>query len=124
MEGAGEWEVQTPVLGAAAHGLRPGEHVWFRHAKAGEPCERVDTLHLVSDGEIVEEVTTYRGEGHAFLCSRARFGPLPAPVPCPLRFLWSSRAVGSSGLPEPHRRGRAAGGGRGHPGGNAQATAQ
>ncbi|MEH0639847.1 amino acid deaminase/aldolase [Streptomyces bottropensis] len=65
MEGAGE--VQTPVLGNAAHGLRLGEHVWFRHAKAGELCERVNTLHLVSGADIVEQVTTYRGEGHAFL---------------------------------------------------------
>lgn len=64
-EGAGE--VQTPVLGNAAHGLRLGEHVWFRHAKAGELCERVNTLHLVSGADIVEQVTTYRGEGHAFL---------------------------------------------------------
>ena len=64
-EGAGE--VQTPVLGSAAHGLRLGEHVWFRHAKAGELCERVNTLHLVSGADIVEQVATYRGEGHAFL---------------------------------------------------------
>ena len=64
-EGAGE--VQTPVLGSAAHGLRLGEHVWFRHAKAGELCERVNTLHLVSGADIVEQVPTYRGEGHAFL---------------------------------------------------------
>ncbi|HEY8986121.1 MAG TPA: amino acid deaminase/aldolase [Streptomyces sp.] len=65
LEGAGE--VQTPVLGPAAHGLRLGDHVWFRHAKAGELCERVNTLHLVSGGEIVGQVPTYRGEGHAFL---------------------------------------------------------
>ncbi|MGI3227265.1 amino acid deaminase/aldolase [Streptomyces sp. GTA36] len=64
-EGAGE--VQTPVLGAAAHGMRLGDHVWFRHAKAGELCERVNTLHLVSGTEVVDEVATYRGEGHAFL---------------------------------------------------------
>ncbi|GAB2970972.1 amino acid deaminase/aldolase [Streptomyces pseudoechinosporeus] len=65
MEGAGE--VQTPVLGRAAHGLRLGDHVWFRHAKAGELCERVNTLHLVAGGEVVDQVPTYRGEGHAFL---------------------------------------------------------
>ncbi|MEV6485746.1 amino acid deaminase/aldolase [Streptomyces sp. NPDC051576] len=64
-EGAGE--VQTPVLGAAARGLRLGDHVWFRHAKAGELCERVNTLHLVSGADVVDQVTTYRGEGHAFL---------------------------------------------------------
>ncbi|MGW2386382.1 amino acid deaminase/aldolase [Streptomyces sp. NPDC001658] len=65
LEGAGE--VQTPVLGPAAHGLRIGDHVWFRHAKAGELCERVNTLHLVAGSEIVGQVPTYRGEGHAFL---------------------------------------------------------
>lgn len=65
LEGAGE--VQTPVLGRAAQGLRLGDHVWFRHAKAGELCERVNTLHLVAGGEVVDQVPTYRGEGHAFL---------------------------------------------------------
>jgi D-serine deaminase-like pyridoxal phosphate-dependent protein len=65
LEGAGE--VQTPVLGAAAQGLRLGDHVWFRHAKAGELCERVNVLHLVSGSQIVGQVPTYRGEGHAFL---------------------------------------------------------
>jgi D-serine deaminase-like pyridoxal phosphate-dependent protein len=65
LEGAGE--VQTPVLGAAAQGLRLGDHVWFRHAKAGELCERVNVLHLVSGSQITGQVPTYRGEGHAFL---------------------------------------------------------
>ncbi|MFF3963914.1 amino acid deaminase/aldolase [Streptomyces griseorubiginosus] len=65
MEGAGE--VQTPLLGRAAHALRLGDHVWFRHAKAGELCERVNTLHLVSGTDAVDQVPTYRGEGHAFL---------------------------------------------------------
>ena len=64
-EGAGE--VQTPVLGEAAHDLRLGDHVWLRHAKAGELCERVNSLHLVSGTRIVDQVLTYRGEGHAFL---------------------------------------------------------
>lgn len=64
-EGAGE--VQTPLLGAAAAQLRLGEQVWFRHAKAGELCERVNGLYLVAGTEIVDHVPTYRGEGHAFL---------------------------------------------------------
>jgi len=59
-EGAGE--VQTPVAGAAADGLSLGDRVWFRHAKAGELCERVDALHLVRGGEITSVVPTYRGE--------------------------------------------------------------
>jgi len=65
MEGAGE--VQTPLLGSAADDLLIGDRVWFRHAKAGELCERFDVLHLVEGGEIVDVVPTYRGEGKAFL---------------------------------------------------------
>ncbi|GAB3106536.1 amino acid deaminase/aldolase [Streptomyces calidiresistens] len=64
-EAAGE--VQTPLVGAAARDLRPGDRVWFRHAKAGEPAERVNRLHLVEGDRIVEEAPTYRGEGHAFI---------------------------------------------------------
>jgi D-serine deaminase-like pyridoxal phosphate-dependent protein len=63
-EGAGE--VQTPLVGAAADELRPGDRVWFRHAKAGELCEHVNELQLV-DGDTARAVPTYRGEGHAFL---------------------------------------------------------
>jgi D-serine deaminase-like pyridoxal phosphate-dependent protein len=64
-EGAGE--VQTPLLGAAAAELRIGDRAYFRHAKAGELCERFDSLHLVEGGEVVDQVPTYRGEGQAFL---------------------------------------------------------
>lgn len=64
-EGAGE--VQTPLLGAAAAGLRLGDQVWLRHSKAGELCERVDELHLVAGDRVVDVVPTYRGEGRAFL---------------------------------------------------------
>ncbi|HEU4739057.1 MAG TPA: amino acid deaminase/aldolase [Solirubrobacterales bacterium] len=64
-EGAGE--VQTPLLGPAAAGLEVGDRVYMRHAKAGELCERFDTLVLVEGEEIVDEVPTYRGEGKAFL---------------------------------------------------------
>jgi D-serine deaminase-like pyridoxal phosphate-dependent protein len=63
-EGAGE--VQTPLLGAAADGLRIGDRVWLRHAKAGELCERFGELHLVEGDQVVETVPTYRGEGQAF----------------------------------------------------------
>jgi D-serine deaminase-like pyridoxal phosphate-dependent protein len=65
MEGAGE--VQTPVHGPAAHRLAPGDRVYLRHAKAGELCERFDSLYLVSGGRIVDQVPTYRGEGRTFL---------------------------------------------------------
>ncbi|MBA2240173.1 MAG: amino acid deaminase/aldolase, partial [Solirubrobacterales bacterium] len=64
-EGAGE--VQTPLAGPAAAGLRIGDRVYLRHAKAGELCERFDSLHLLEDGRVVDEVPTYRGEGKAFL---------------------------------------------------------
>ena len=64
-EGAGE--VQTPLTGDEADGLSIGDRVWFRHAKAGELCERVGELHLISGEQIVDTVPTYRGEGQAFL---------------------------------------------------------
>jgi D-serine deaminase-like pyridoxal phosphate-dependent protein len=64
-EGAGE--VQTPLVGPAAADLRIGDRVWFRHAKAGELCEHVDELHLVTGDSIVDTVPTYRGEGKVFL---------------------------------------------------------
>ncbi len=63
-EGAGE--VQTPVRGEGARELRIGDRVWFRHAKAGELCERFDTIHVVEDGAITASVPTYRGEGKTF----------------------------------------------------------
>jgi D-serine deaminase-like pyridoxal phosphate-dependent protein len=65
MEGAGE--VQTPVIGRAAGRLRVGDRVYLRHAKAGELCERFDSLYLLSGGRIVDEVPTYRGEGRCYL---------------------------------------------------------
>ena len=64
-EGAGE--VQTPLVGKAAAALKVGDRVWFRHAKAGELCERFDAVHLIAGGEIVDTVPTYRGEGQTFL---------------------------------------------------------
>ena len=64
-EGAGE--VQTPLHGSGARSLRVGERVYFRHAKAGELCERFDSLLLVEGNRVVDEVPTYRGEGKAFL---------------------------------------------------------
>jgi D-serine deaminase-like pyridoxal phosphate-dependent protein len=64
-EAAGE--VQTPLVGAAAKKLRVGDRVYMRHAKAGELCERFDSLYLIEGDSVVEEVPTYRGEGLAFL---------------------------------------------------------
>jgi D-serine deaminase-like pyridoxal phosphate-dependent protein len=65
LEGPGE--VQTPVTGAAAASLRVGANVYLRHAKAGELCERFNTLYLVRGGDIADEVPTYRGEGRCEL---------------------------------------------------------
>ncbi|MBC9730768.1 amino acid deaminase/aldolase [Streptomyces sp. TRM68367] len=64
-EGAGE--VQTPLLGSPADDLLIGDKVWFRHAKAGELCERFEALHLVEGETVTATVPTYRGEGHTFL---------------------------------------------------------
>ena len=64
-EGAGE--VQTPLLGRAAGELDVGDRVWFRHAKAGELCERFAELHLLDGDRVTAVVPTYRGEGRTFL---------------------------------------------------------
>ena len=64
-EGAGE--VQTPLRGRAARGLRVGDRVWMRHAKAGELCERFDALHLLVGDSLVGSAATYRGQGQTFL---------------------------------------------------------
>jgi len=64
-EGAGEG--QTPLSGDPARDLQVGDRVYMRHAKAGELCERFDSLHLVEGEEIVDVVPTYRGEGKTFL---------------------------------------------------------
>ncbi|MFB7875976.1 alanine racemase [Nocardia sp. NPDC056064] len=61
-EGAGE--VQTPLAGAAE--VEIGDRVWFRHAKAGELCERFAEIHLVDESGTRVTVPTYRGEGQCF----------------------------------------------------------
>jgi D-serine deaminase-like pyridoxal phosphate-dependent protein len=63
-EGVGE--VQTPLRGPGTAGLRVGDRVWFRHAKAGELCEHVDVLHALSGDTLVGAFPTYRGEGRSF----------------------------------------------------------
>lgn len=64
MEGPGE--VQTPLTGKAARSLHLGDHVWFRHAKGGEQAEWCEQVLVVSDGKIIDEWPTYRGEGKSF----------------------------------------------------------
>ncbi len=62
-EGAGE--VQTPVQGENARGLKIGDRVWMRYAKAGEMLERFDRLYAI-DGTQLTELLSYRGEGKNF----------------------------------------------------------
>ena len=63
-EGAGE--VQTPVKGRAARDLQLGDRVLLRHAKAGEMCERFDSVTVVAADGSVQTVPTYRGERKNF----------------------------------------------------------
>jgi D-serine deaminase-like pyridoxal phosphate-dependent protein len=64
-EGAGE--VQTPIRYGGPEQLVLGDPIFLRPAKAGELCERFNTLLLIADGRIVDEVPTYRGAGLCFL---------------------------------------------------------
>lgn len=63
-EGAGE--VQTPIRYQGSE-LQCGDPVFFRHAKAGELCERFNGLHLIRGNRIDREVSTYRGDGQVFM---------------------------------------------------------
>lgn len=64
-EAAGE--VQTPLSGPGAAALKLGDTVFFRHAKSGEVCERLNEVAVYSAGRIIDVWPTYRGEGKAFL---------------------------------------------------------
>lgn len=67
LPGEGAGEVQTPLTGPGAAALEVGDRVWFRHAKAGEVCERVGELHLVQGDSVIGSTPTYRGEGRVFV---------------------------------------------------------
>jgi D-serine deaminase-like pyridoxal phosphate-dependent protein len=68
LEGADE--VSTPLtIPLGAPELNLGDPVFFQHAEAGELCERFNELTLVQNGEIIDSVKTYRGEGVNFLKS-------------------------------------------------------
>lgn len=60
-------EVQSPLRGAAASALSVGDRVWLRHTKAGELSEHLAEFAMVDGDRIVETLSTYRGEGRAFL---------------------------------------------------------
>ena len=64
LEGAGE--VQTPFRYRGKDNLIC-EKIFFRHAKAGEICERFKSMLCYRDGKIVDEFLTYRGEGNCYL---------------------------------------------------------
>ncbi len=65
LEGVGE--TQTPVRYDGSVPLHIGDPIFFRHSKAGELCERFTRLLLVSQGAVVGEAATYRGDGQCFL---------------------------------------------------------
>jgi D-serine deaminase-like pyridoxal phosphate-dependent protein len=67
LENEGAGEVQTPIEYKGSEPLEIGSPVFFRHAKAGELCERFNELILVRSGQVVSSVPTYRGEGKCFL---------------------------------------------------------
>lgn len=62
-ESAGE--AQTPLRGSAAGTLAIGDLVLFRHAKAGELCERINQFIVIDDHGIVDRWPTYRAQGMA-----------------------------------------------------------
>lgn len=64
LEGAGE--VQTPIVDKN-QSIAIGDTVYFRHAKAGELCERFLALHAIRGNGYVGSYLTYRGEGQCFL---------------------------------------------------------
>ncbi|GAB3078125.1 alanine racemase [Corynebacterium aquatimens] len=59
----GPGEVQTPLHGHATKSLTVGDAVWFRHAKAGEMTENVDSIVAVNPDGTYEIWDTYRGKG-------------------------------------------------------------
>lgn len=63
-EGAGE--VQTPLLDKKDV-LQIGDTVYFKHAKAGELCERFNELHARRGTKYNGAFTTYRGDGECYL---------------------------------------------------------
>ncbi|MFE8073146.1 alanine racemase [Marinobacteraceae bacterium S3BR75-40.1] len=66
-EGAGEVQTPLQVTGAASVTPKTGEPVLFRHAKAGELCERFNQLLAIDSKGDVLSWGTYRGDGQCFL---------------------------------------------------------
>lgn len=64
-EGAGE--VQTPLTYSGEENINLGDPIFFRHAKAGEVCERFDKIFFIKNFELSGYARTYRGEGKTFI---------------------------------------------------------
>ena len=63
-ENEGVGEVQTPL--ETVREFEIGDPVFFRHAKAGEVCERFNSLLVIKDNQISKTWPTYRGMGACF----------------------------------------------------------
>ncbi len=59
-------EVQTPLRGGIVKNINIGDSVFFRPAKAGEVCERFDTISLILRSGEIKTINTYRGDGKCF----------------------------------------------------------
>ncbi len=64
LEGAGE--VQSPIK-VKHKNINVGDTLYFRHAKAGELCERFQKLHAIRGDKYLGSYNTYRGDGQCFL---------------------------------------------------------
>ncbi len=62
----GPGEVQTPLTGPGVSQLRLGDHVFIRHAKAGELAEHLASFAIVDGDQVTTLWPTYRGEGWVF----------------------------------------------------------
>ena len=58
--------MQTPLRFTGARPVELGDPVFFRHAKAGELCERFDTLVCIEGERVAFEAETYRGAQKSF----------------------------------------------------------
>ncbi|MGE7918332.1 alanine racemase [Viridibacillus sp. NPDC093762] len=65
LEGVGE--VQTPLHIQSGHQINIGDKIYFRHAKAGELCERFLSLEAKRKDRYIDSFATYRGDGKCFL---------------------------------------------------------
>lgn len=63
-EGAGE--VQTPIRYNGPEKLNIGDPIIMRYSKAGEMCERFNSLLCIEAGSVTFDIPTYRGEGQVF----------------------------------------------------------